>query len=324
MDLRLWKQRPELEKRLKAIEQIMKQQVQIDDDDFKKSINDLINGSGKMLRAAFLMLFTEFGTKKDEDNYFEKVAASVELIHLASLVHDDVIDKSDLRRGVKSLNYNFGERTSIYLGDYLFVKYFNLVLDTLPGKAEIKYNITGIEGIVNGELRQNETKFDLNRSEQQYLAAVQGKTAELFKIAAGNGAIIAEADEQTIKFSEQIGSEFGIAFQLRDDLIDFEDNKEDAGKPILNDILDGIYTLPVIYAMQTNYKDELTSILNKKDQLKRADLIRVKAIVKESGSLDKTHAKMDAYNQSIENMIEQLPNNNARKVLAKLVTKLFN
>ncbi|TPR26202.1 polyprenyl synthetase family protein [Apilactobacillus micheneri] len=324
MDLRLWKQRPELEQRLKTIENIMKQQVQINDDDFKKSINELINGSGKMLRAAFLMLFTEFGTQKDEDNYFEKVAASVELIHLASLVHDDVIDKSDLRRGVTSLNYNFGERTSIYLGDYLFVKYFHLVLDTLPSKEDIKYNVSGIEGIIDGELRQNETKFDPKRNEEQYLAAVQGKTADLFKIAAGNGAIISKADDNIIKLSEQIGSEFGIAFQLRDDLIDFEDTEEEAGKPILNDILDGVYTLPVIYAMQTSYHDELLAILNKKDQLKRADLIKVKAIVKESGSLDKTHAKMDAYHQSIEKMIDQLPNNSARKVLLKLVNKLFN
>ncbi|WP_105956699.1 polyprenyl synthetase family protein [Apilactobacillus quenuiae] len=324
MDLRLWKQRPELEKRLKNIERIMKQQVQIDDDDFKKSINELINGSGKMLRAAFLMLFTEFGTQKDEDDYFEKVAASVELIHLASLVHDDVIDKSDLRRGVTSLNYKFGERTSIYLGDYLFVKYFHLVLDTLPSKSDIKYNVSGIEGIIDGELRQNETKFNPKRTEEQYLAAVQGKTADLFKIAAGNGAIISKADKKIIQLSEQIGSEFGIAFQLRDDLIDFEDTEEEAGKPILNDILDGVYTLPVIYAMQTVYHDELFAILNKKDQLKRADLIQVKVIVKESGSLNKTHAKMDEYHRSIEKMINQLPNNNARKVLLKLVNKLFN
>lgn len=324
MDLRLWKKRPELEKRLKIIENIMKQQVQINDDDFKKSINDLINGSGKMLRAAFLMLFTEFGKQKDENDYFEKVAASVELIHLASLVHDDVIDKSDLRRGVTSLNYNFGERTSIYLGDYLFVKYFHLVLDTLPNKKDIKYNVSGIEGIIDGELRQNETKFNPKRNEEQYLTAVQGKTADLFKIAAGNGAIISKADNNVIKLSEQIGSEFGIAFQLRDDLIDFEDTEEEAGKPILNDILDGVYTLPIIYAMQTSYHDELFAILNKKDQLKRADLIKVKAIVKESGSLDKTHAKMDEYHQSIEKMINQLPDNNASKVLLKLVNRLFN
>ncbi|GLB46066.1 geranylgeranyl pyrophosphate synthase [Philodulcilactobacillus myokoensis] len=323
MDLRLWKKYPQLQHQLQTVQQIMIDQITVNSNLFKNGIDNLIDGNGKMVRSSLLLLFTNFGTQKNHDNYFEKVAASIELIHLASLVHDDVLDQSDLRRGVTTLNQDFGQRTAIYLGDFLFVKYFRLVLNAMPNIEQLKYNINGVGGILNGELQQNQTQYDLSRTKSQYLDSIKGKTAELFRIAAGNGAIISRADENTIQLIQKIGLQIGMAFQMRDDLIDFEDNAKQAGKPTLHDVLGGVYTLPIIYAMQTNDRDQLIATI-KKDQLKPADLYQVKTMVENDGALAHAHQDLEERTWQIKKLIRKLPDNQARQIILDIVKMLFD
>ncbi|WP_429970925.1 polyprenyl synthetase family protein [Fructilactobacillus sp. Tb1] len=320
MDYSLWKQFPTLETKLKNTQKIMIDQINIDNRKFKKGIDNLINGNGKMIRAALLLLFSEYGNNNDELT-FEKAAASIEIIHLASLVHDDVIDESDLRRTAETLNKRFGQREAIYLGDYLFTQYFKLLIDYAPNKSNLTFSIDHMQAILDGELHQSLSKNDVKRSVADYFKAINGKTSALFVNSAAEGAVLGGADGETIKLAEQIGSKLGDAFQIRDDLLDFNPTYE-TGKPELEDVTEGIYTLPIIYALQTNYKKELTKLL-KKDQLDLADLSKIQNIIEISGGLAKAKQTLtDTLNECLV-LIDSLPTSDAKPVLKTIVAKLF-
>lgn len=320
MDYSLWKQFPTLENKLKTTQKIMINQINIDNRKFKKGIDDLINGNGKMIRAALLLLFSEFGTYDDE-LLFEKAAASIEIIHLASLVHDDVIDESDLRRTAKTLNQRFGQHEAIYLGDYLFTQYFKLLIEYAPDKENLNFNIELIQSILDGELHQSLSKDNLKRSETDYFKAINGKTSALFINSAAEGAILGKADESIIKLAEQIGSKLGDAFQIRDDLLDFNPTYT-TGKPKLEDVTEGIYTLPIIYTLETNYKKELSKLL-KKDQLNSADLQKIQNIIELSGGLARAQQTLVQTLNECTQLINTLPDGNAKLTLNMIVAQLF-
>lgn len=320
MDYSLWKQFPNLENKLKKTQKIMINQINIDNSKFKKGIDDLINGNGKMIRAALLLLFSEYGPNNN-DLIFERAAASIEIIHLASLVHDDVIDESDLRRAAKTLNKKFGQHEAIYLGDYLFTRYFKLLIEYAPDKNNLNFNIELIQSILDGELHQSLSKDNLKRSETDYFKAINGKTSALFINSAAEGAILGGADETTVKLAEQIGSKLGDAFQIRDDLLDFNPTYK-TGKPKLEDVTEGIYTLPIIYALRTSYKEELLKIL-KKDQLDSADLQKIQIIIETSGGLKQAQQKLEKTLKECKHLIDKLPDGISKNTLNMIIEKLF-
>lgn len=320
MDYSLWKQFPTLENKLKITQEIMINQINLDNHKFKKGIDDLINGNGKMLRAALLLIFSEYGNNHDE-LIFEKAAASIEIIHLASLVHDDVIDESDLRRTARTLNSRFGQHEAIYLGDYLFTQYFKLLIDYAPDKANLNFNIKLIQSILDGELHQSTSKNNLRRSETDYFKAINGKTSALFINSAAEGAILGGANPSIIKLAEQIGSKIGDAFQIRDDLLDFNPTYV-TGKPKLEDVTEGIYTLPIIYALETNYQKELKKLL-KKDQLDLADLHKIQNIIELSGGLSRAQQTLTNTLNDCFELVNKLPDGNSKSTLNTIIEKIF-
>ena len=213
----------------------------------EKMIEQSLSGSGKMMRPALALLAGKLG------NYdLEKLiplAASVELLHTASLVHDDVIDRADARRGNETSNILFGNAAAVMLGDYMFAYAAEFITRTDNIHVVKKFAAT-LMMMVQGELKQDVTVFEYSEDVQRYLDRITGKTASLFATAAEGGALVCNVSETEASALYSYGINLGIAFQIVDDVLDFSGDPELMGKPIGSDLKSGTLTLPSILYMQ--------------------------------------------------------------------------
>ena len=202
-------------------------------------------------------------------------ACAIELVHAGSLHHDDVIDGATSRRGVPSINVQFSNTTAILSGDYLLGQASILSADLGANIAKILAE-TILELCV-GQIIEQQNLFDLKRSEEQYLKAIEGKTASLFASTCKIGATLSNADEQTIESLEKFGFHLGMTFQIIDDLLDMTSTSEALGKPAGNDIKEGNYTLPVIFAIADNddLREELTNITVENNDANLEPLLKI-------------------------------------------------
>ena len=218
----------------------------------EKMIEQSLSGSGKMMRPALALLAGKLG------NYdLEKLiplAASVELLHTASLVHDDVIDRADARRGNETSNILFGNAAAVMLGDYMFAYAAEFITRTDNIDVVKKFAAT-LMMMVQGELKQDVTVFEYSEDVQRYLDRITGKTASLFATAAEGGALVCDVPESDASTLYQYGLNLGIAFQIVDDVLDFSGDPELMGKPIGSDLKSGTLTLPSILYMQQKPDD---------------------------------------------------------------------
>lgn len=215
--------------------------------EISRIIEYLLAVSGKMLRPR--LVFLSASLYSHEPQLVIDMAAAVELVHLASLVHDDVIDQSDCRRGRASLNERFGNQASVLVGDYLFATAFQLV--NLHSQERIMDNLTTtIRTMCAGEIKQMRLAFDLDSGEEDYLDKSYGKTACLFASCCKIGALSSSMPEEEIAALEEYGLCLGYAYQIIDDLLDFMSDRSKLGKPCGSDLQEGNLTLPVIYLLR--------------------------------------------------------------------------
>ena len=218
----------------------------------EKMIEQSLSGSGKMMRPALALLAGKLG------NYdLEKLiplAASVELLHTASLVHDDVIDRADARRGNETSNILFGNAAAVMLGDYMFAYAAEFITRTDNIHVVKKFAAT-LMMMVQGELKQDVTVFEYSEDVHRYLDRITGKTASLFATAAEGGALVCNVSETEASALYSYGINLGIAFQIVDDVLDFSGDPELMGKPIGSDLKSGTLTLPSILYMQQKPDD---------------------------------------------------------------------
>ena len=227
--------------------------------DIQIILDYLTANRGKMLRPRLVFLTASLAPHDQE--IVRDAAVAVELIHMASLVHDDVIDQALTRRGRDSLNRRWGNHASVLAGDYLFATAFNLI--NQHDMRPIMENITAtIRIMCGGEIKQMSLIRNLDITEEDYLQKSYGKTACLFAPSCKVGALAAKLTDDTVYDLEQYGLCLGYAYQIIDDLLDFQADSERWGKPVGNDLEEGNITLPVIYAMQDpRYGSRLRSLL---------------------------------------------------------------
>jgi octaprenyl-diphosphate synthase len=204
--------------------------------------------SGKRLRPALLLLAGQAVGQLNDDHI--TLAAVVEMIHTATLVHDDVLDEADLRRHVDTVNARWNNETSVLLGDFLFTHAFYLA-STLESTYACRTIGRSTNIVCDGELRQTLSSGDVNLSEDDYLAIVEAKTAELCACACELGAHYAGGDRDTVERLAAFGRNLGIAFQIADDLLDLEGNESATGKSLGTDLAKRKMTLPLIHARDT-------------------------------------------------------------------------
>ncbi len=254
----------------------------------------LVNSGGKRLRPALYFLAVRCGSSVDEKNIMP-LAAAIEMIHMASLVHDDVIDSADMRRGTPTANSKWGNQISILGGDYLFAKAFSLVAKQNYSSRVTMILAQLICDLSEGELIQNKETFRAATDKAEYYARIAKKTANFIAASCELGAIVAKLPEQEIDALRQYGEAIGMAFQITDDLLDLTATQEEIGKPAGNDILQGIVTLPVIHALEVSPNSaELQAILKTRDMSKEL-LSRALDIVQATDAVEYARAKVDEY-----------------------------
>lgn len=237
----------------------MQEVLLVDNHEIDNIIKYLIENSGKMLRPR--MVYLTASMAPHDPVVVRDAAVAVELIHMASLVHDDVIDHALIRRGRESLNKRWGNHVSVLTGDYLFATAFNLI--NQHGMQAIMENVTTtIRIMCAGEIKQMSLARYVNITEEEYLEKTYGKTACLFASSCKVGALAASMPEEYVSALEQYGLCLGYAYQIIDDLLDFVSDSEMLGKPAGTDLLEGNITLPVIHALRsTKYGIWLRTLL---------------------------------------------------------------
>lgn len=223
---------------------------------YQENYRDLLNNHGKMLRSRLLLLFSYAASDRPApaSQRVIKGAEAIEMLHLATLVHDDVLDDAPIRRGKPAIQTIRGNKTAIYLGDLILSRYMEIIADVAPNTGFIARQGRALNEIVSGDLAQESTRHNLHITMEHYERAINGKTASLFRLGCTTGIELAEAESGTpapqslLESAQAFGTQLGLAFQIADDVSDFEVER-DTGKPKLEDIRDGIYTLPVILAL---------------------------------------------------------------------------
>ena len=223
------------------------------------------------------------------------LAVAIEMIHMASLVHDDVIDSADTRRGKQKENEKWGNQLSILSGDYLFAKAFSLVAGNHNDERVTTRLADLVCGLSSGEIIQNKEIYKASRDVEEYYERIAKKTADFLEICCELGGIVGEVDAPVIDALRVYGASIGMAFQITDDLLDLTADAATIGKPAGNDILQGIVTLPVIRALNTSPDSaELERIVTNRS-MTAAELARALDIVKASDGLEFAQAKVDEY-----------------------------
>jgi octaprenyl-diphosphate synthase len=233
----------------------------------------IINSGGKRLRPALVLLSGQvFGALNAEHH---QLAAIVEFIHTATLLHDDVVDESDMRRGKSTANHIFGNAASVLVGDFLYSRSFQMMVKLQKMRVmEILAEATNT--ISEGEVLQllNVRKVDI--SEDDYLRVIHFKTAKLFEAATRLGAVISQADAQQEAAMAEYGMRLGTAFQLIDDVLDLSGKSEEIGKKLGNDLAEGKPTLPLLYAIQNGKPADATLI---KEAIYHGDLTKMPEVL---------------------------------------------
>ncbi|WP_419921853.1 polyprenyl synthetase family protein [Candidatus Poriferisodalis sp.] len=241
--------RPNSDEDLARVEAALRAAAVTDDDFLTEVTSHLIPAGGKRLRPAFviasaLALDPDGAAPGAVTNDMVCGGVAVELVHLGSLYHDDVMDDAQMRRGIEAVNHRWGNLKAILAGDFLLAKASELAASLGTEVAALLAATIG--RLCEGQVRELQLIYDINRTEEQYLLAIRGKTAELYATACRIGGLVAGADRDVLERLSTFGRAYGMAFQIVDDVLDLVASDEELGKPSGNDLREGVYTLPVI------------------------------------------------------------------------------
>ena len=317
----IWQPESLVAKELAALKPYLATNVKIDNAAINDRVHDLLAAGGKFLRPGFFYLFCHFGPDHNTTR-LRAGAAAMELLHVATLIHDDVIDESPERRHVTTIHQDYGQRNAIYAGDLLFTCYFDQVLIAAKTADDVKINTAAMRAILQGELDQMAHNFDPTTTVDDYLAIARGKTARLFSLSCEQGAHFAGADASVVKLAQQIGERMGLAYQMLDDVLDYAGDEALTQKPVLNDLRDGVYSLPLIYALTA--EPQLAEQLPQPgDHISIDQLLSIRDQVIALGGVTQAQQLATHYTKTALNLIDQLPTGETQQTLRRLVTELL-
>ena len=276
----------------------------------------ILKRKGKQLRPMFVLLCAKLGGDINDSSY--RAASIVELLHTASLVHDDVVDDAMERRGFFSINALWKNKIAVLVGDYMLMKALLLSLDKKEYTI-LQILAAAVKEMVEGELLQMEKSRNLNLKEDVYYTIIKGKTASLLASGCASGAASTFKDEASIEKVRLFGENVGIAFQIKDDLFDY--GSADIGKPTGNDIREKKLTLPLIYTLNNCDADTRKKIIYIiKNQNTKKDKVKfVIDEVKKAGGIKYATEKMFAYRDEALSLLYEFPDTEYRRALEELV-----
>jgi len=303
-----------IQKDLAKVEDSLRSVSRVDASWLSEMLDYSLSGGGKRIRPALTLLAGKFYDYNLD--YLQPMAAAVELMHTATLVHDDAIDKSLVRRGRPTINSVWDEEKAVLLGDYLFARAGEFATDAQNLQVVRLFTQT-IMTISSGELNQAFSAFNLEQTRQHYFQRISSKTASLFSLATESGAILSQAPEKSVKELKEYGYNLGIAFQIVDDVLDFIGTEEELGKPVGSDLAQGILTLPAMLIIERYPEDNPVKRLfqneDKQENIKLAiELARNSSIVQECYKVASDYRSKACQN------LKLLPDNASRQALIAL------
>lgn len=318
----MWDSYPKLKKDLAKVIELIDAHVKVKDPQIEKTVKQFIHSGGKMLRPAYTLLCSEIGSSQNKEQSIA-VAASMECLHMATLIHDDVIDEADKRHGIPTIHTQHGNRYAIYTGDYLFCLCFNILAKHASSLANLEFNARGMEKILTGELEQLNSRYQPPTSVKNYLSRISGKTAQLFSLSCYTGALVSKAPAKIVSRAKNMGHYIGMAFQIMDDILDYQGESKAMGKPVLNDIRQGIYNLPLIYAVKENPK-EILDILSKKADLDDQDMETLTEMIHKYKGIEKAKELAEKYTEKAIKELDRLPDGEYKQTLREITMTLLN
>ncbi|MGI5998323.1 MAG: polyprenyl synthetase family protein [Lutispora sp.] len=281
----------------------------------EESLERFIKSGGKRLRPTLTIIGATFGEYKSE--VVVPLATSIEIIHMATLIHDDIVDDAETRRGTRTVQSTLGKNTAVYCGDFLFTRAFMLIADM----AEIdmmKDLSKAIAFICDSEIDQNEQRYDQTVDVRKYLKRIAGKTAALFSLSIAVGAHKAGCDKKITSKLTNIGKNIGMAFQIVDDILDFTGNEKTVGKPLLSDAKQGIFTLPIIYSLNSSYREETIKAI---EMIKDDGGERLMHCVINSGGLERTKGLARKFIKKALKIKDTLPDGYGKEAITEIIER---
>ena len=279
-----------------------------------KVYNPLRKNAGKRLRPILLLLAAECFTS--ELNRVTNIAAGAELVHTATLVHDDVVDRSTMRRGTATLNSTWGNKVAVLVGDSLFTKGLDVLIEERNYRL-LKSVTTMFTEMGNGEILQILNYFNPDVTFTEYIERIKRKTALFMAFCCEAGAVLGAATEEEIQALQKYGLNVGLAFQIADDLLDFVGTEAEVGKPVGSDLREGNVTLPVIHALQTDSGPQIRELI-KADEITAEDVGVIVTLLEKEHSLEYAFSIAENYVEEAIAFLDVIPESRAKQDLIKI------
>jgi heptaprenyl diphosphate synthase len=311
-----WKDSPALATRLERVVGVIHETVDNPSFPIREAVTSVTESNGKLLRPALLIIGSSFGHAADPSR-IERLAAAVELLHVATLVHDDIIDEAPMRRGRPSLHARLGVKEAVLAGDWLFSRCF--LLSSESAESENARSLSRlIAAVCTAEISQDMSKYRYSTSVRDYFRTIAGKTAALFSLALHAGASEAKAGARVAQTLRRAGYGIGMAFQVIDDILDFES---------IEDIAEGLCTLPLIYALQED-RPSMEAILTRVGRRDSAvsDEAAAAAVARatELGGPERAREDARRFTSRALAEVDRLPPSPARDELRNLAERLLH
>ena len=304
---------------LKELELQLKESISSDVELATEVSSYIVKSGGKRIRPTITILIARALNYRGKE--LINLATAIELLHTATLIHDDVVDQSEIRRGKTSIHKKWDNAHGVLVGDFVYSKAFQLMA-SLKNTRIIQTLAKSTNRISEGEVLQLNFLDSTNIKETDYFEIIGRKTAELFKASAHTAALLAEAEENFIKISCQFAYALGIVFQLKDDLLDYSGNELKTGKRIGKDFLEGKITLPLIQAFNLASPDDLKIIKKAFESRDKRKLQEVINIIAKSGAVEEVEKITKGYCEKCLILLDKFPHSIYTESLREVVTNL--
>ncbi len=301
---------------LKKIESELLNIVQAEHPVLRSASTQLLIAGGKRIRPVFVLLSAKFGNY-DVDRV-KYVAVAHELMHMASLVHDDVIDSATTRRGKETVNTKWDNKIAMYTGDYIFARSLEYLSNVTNSRAHKILSNTMVE-LCLGEIEQLHDQYNVNQNLRNYLRRIRRKTALLIASSCRLGAITANVEPKYERALHKYGYYVGMSYQIIDDILDFTSTEKELGKPAGSDLFQGNITLPVLYKYSDpEFKQKLEQLFQNPNQITKEEMDELVQEVKHSEAIEKAYSVSERYLQKAYEELEILPESKAKDALKNI------
>ncbi len=300
---------------LSTIEKDLEKTIEAQHSILQDASTQLLKAGGKRIRPVFVLLSAQFG--KYDVERVKRAAVALELIHMASLVHDDVIDDASLRRGKPTIKAQWDNRVAMYTGDYIFARSLEYI--TYLNKVEAHHVLSqAIVDMCLGEIEQIRDQYNLNQDIKDYFRRIKRKTALLISVSCELGALAGDAEPDIQLHLKRFGYYVGMAFQITDDILDFTATEKQLGKPAGSDLQQGNITLPVFFAREDRFFEQQLRNVMENQPITRDDIESLIGAIKELGAIDRSKEIADRYLEKAFHALDQVPDIKAKRSLRQI------